>query len=148
MSDAKELRKKFSSFVNGLSPVVVREQLIRAYLQMERCQQVLRGEDVEPVEMRDNGMSSDLELFYLCKKVRKELDSKCEDDIKFCIGDDVWYMFGDRVQHSSVCCFRRDVDGMCIYQTDLCHDTAECETFATLDELLDYLRENVNGDKD
>lgn len=51
----------------------VRKQLVLAYLQMEKCQQVLRGENVEPVAMKDNGMSSDLELFYLCKKVREEL---------------------------------------------------------------------------
>lgn len=74
MGKIGKLRKKFTAFVNQLSPDQVREQLILCYLQMERCQQVLRGEKVEPVEMKDNGESSDLELFYTCKKVREELD--------------------------------------------------------------------------
>ena len=85
MANKKKLRKKFTEFVNRMSDDEVRKQLVLAYLQMERCQQVLRGEDVEPVEMKDNGMSSDLELFYLCKKVREELDfiddnDECDDD--------------------------------------------------------------------
>jgi hypothetical protein len=68
-----KLRRKFTAFVNQLSPDQVREQLVLAYLQMEQCQRVLRGEDVEPVEMIDNGESSDLELFYRCKKAAEEL---------------------------------------------------------------------------
>ena len=73
MSNTEKLREKFSTFVNQLSPDQVREQLILSYLQMERCQQVLQGEDVEPVVMMDNGESSDLELFYRFKKVSEEL---------------------------------------------------------------------------
>jgi len=73
MGKIGKLRKKFTAFVNQLSPDQVREQLVLAYLQMEQCQRVLRGEDVEPVEMIDNGESSDLELFYLCKKAAEEL---------------------------------------------------------------------------
>lgn len=73
MSKIKKLKKKFKAFVSELSPDEVREQLALAYLQMELCQQVLRGEDVEPVAMKDNGLSSDLELFYLCKKKAEEL---------------------------------------------------------------------------
>lgn len=85
MANKKKLRKKFTEFVNRMSDDEVRKQLVLAYLQMEKCQQVLRGEDVEPVDMKDNGMSSDLELFYLCKKVREELDfsddnDECDDD--------------------------------------------------------------------
>ena len=80
MSRSKKLRKRFTAFVSQLSPDQVREQLVLAYLQMERCGQVLRGEDVEPVEMMDNGESSDLELFYQCKKVREELDYLNDDD--------------------------------------------------------------------
>lgn len=85
MANKKKLRKKFTEFVNRMSDDEVRKQLVLAYLQMEKCQQVLRGKDVEPVEMKDNGMSSDLELFYLCKKVREELDfsddnDECDDD--------------------------------------------------------------------
>lgn len=74
MSKTKKLRKKFAAFASQLSPDECREQLVLAYLQMERCQQVLRGENVEPVAMKDNGESSDLELFYRCKKVCEELD--------------------------------------------------------------------------
>lgn len=73
MGKIGKLRKKFAAFVNQLSPDQVREQLILAYLQMEQCQRVLRGEDVEPVTMLDNGESSDLELFYQCKKAAEEL---------------------------------------------------------------------------
>lgn len=74
MSNNNRLKKRLSVFVNQLSPDECREQLVLAYMQMERCQQVLRGEDVEPVAMMDNGESSDLELFYQCRKVRDELD--------------------------------------------------------------------------
>lgn len=74
MSKTKKLRKKFAAFVNQLSPAECREQLVLAYLQMEKCMQVLRGANVEPVDMKDNGENSDLELFYMCKKVREELD--------------------------------------------------------------------------
>lgn len=73
MGKIGKLRKKFTALVNQLSPDQVREQLILAYLQMEQCQRVLRGEDVEPVSMLDNGESSDLELFYQCKKSAEEL---------------------------------------------------------------------------
>lgn len=72
MSDG-ELRSSFEAFVSGLTESECREELVLSYLMMERCQQVLRGKDVEPVEMRDNGESSDLELFYRCKKVASEL---------------------------------------------------------------------------
>ena len=73
MGKIGKLRKKFTAFVNQLSPDQVREQLILAYLQMEQCQRVLRGENVEPLTMLDNGESSDLELFYQCKKSAEEL---------------------------------------------------------------------------
>lgn len=74
MSKLKKLKKRLTAFASQLTPDECREQLVLSYLQMERCQQVLRGEDVEPVTQMDNGESSDLELFYLCKKVREELD--------------------------------------------------------------------------
>lgn len=98
MSKTKKLGKKFAAFVNQLSPDECREQLVLAYLQMEKCMQVLRGMEVKPVAMKDNGESSDLELFYMCKKVREELstqeqendtisiavDFACDDAIKKC----------------------------------------------------------------
>ncbi|MBR3400516.1 MAG: hypothetical protein IKH08_12130, partial [Prevotella sp.] len=71
MSKLKKLKKRLTAFASQLTPDECREQLVLSYLQMERCQQVLRGEDVEPVTQMDNGESSDLELFYLCKKVRE-----------------------------------------------------------------------------
>lgn len=94
MSKTKKLRKKFTAFARQLSPDECREQLVLAYLQMEKCLQVLRGEDVEPVAMKDNGESSDLELFYMCKKVREELDyinqnEGKQDKNKITIGVDV-----------------------------------------------------------
>lgn len=73
MSKSKRLRKRLTAFVNQLTPDQVREQLVLAYLQMEKCKNVLKGYDVEPVEMMDNGESSDLELFYRCKKTAEEL---------------------------------------------------------------------------
>lgn len=89
MSKIKRLRKRFTAFVNQLTPDQCREQLVLAYLQMEKCQNVLKGYDVEPVEMMDNGDSSDLELFYQCKKAAEELSylnemvSKPDKTIKF-----------------------------------------------------------------
>ena len=188
MSKEGKLRKKFDAFVGRMSRERCREQLVLAYLQMERCCDVLRGEDVEPLAMDDNGESSDLELFYRCKKVRKELDLKdgetlandnslqilqvsvCgENDAKndftpdrdtieaikaysrkyfkkrkFRDGDEVWYMFGDRVQHGNIEHFIIEEDGVAIYKTDLGHETAECETFRTLDELIDYLKRTAH----
>ena len=73
MSNSKRLRKRFTAFVNQLTPDQVREQLVLAYLQMEKCQNVLKGYDVESVKMMDNGDNSDLELFYRCKKTAEEL---------------------------------------------------------------------------
>lgn len=67
------MENQFDGFVSRLRPSEAREQLSLAYLQMERCIQVLKGEDVEPVEMLDNGASSDLELFYRCRKAAEEL---------------------------------------------------------------------------
>lgn len=203
MSKNKKLRKRFTAFVNQLTPDRVREQLFLAYLQMEKCQQVLRGADVEPVTMMDNGASSDLELFYRCKKVAEELvylnkmvhDGKkfgaikskvgvdtreLENELdklrvreylepkhfdsdaflrfmaelskiskslrqpKYRSGQEVWYMFGDRVQHSMIVGVVREVDGVIIYKTKLGHETAECETFGSLEELLENLKNRVN----
>lgn len=73
MGKIGKLRKKFTAFVNQLSPDQVREQLVLAYLQMETCKNALKGYDVEPIEMMDNGECSDLELFYSCKKAAEEL---------------------------------------------------------------------------
>ena len=66
-------RMTLTAFVDSLSDSQARRELLLAYEQMELCQKVLRGEDVEPVGMMDNGLSSDLELFYQCKKVYSEL---------------------------------------------------------------------------
>jgi len=94
MSKIKRLKKRFTAFVNQLTPDQVREQLILAYLQMETCKNALKGYDVEPIEMMDNGESSDLELFYMCKKVREELDylnqnEGKQDENKITIGVDI-----------------------------------------------------------
>ena len=90
MGKIGKLRKKFTAFVDQLSPDQVREQLILAYLQMEQCQRVLRGEDVEPIEMLDNGDSSDLELFYRCKKAADEL--ACLNDELFHLKEDYLHL--------------------------------------------------------
>lgn len=83
-----EKKQIFEGFVGKLTDDVVRKELVLCYLQMERCKAVLKGDDVEPVEMMDNGESSDLELFYECKKVREELTylndvvSKCRVNVE------------------------------------------------------------------
>ena len=195
MSKIKRLKKRFTAFVNQLTPDQVREQLILAYLQMEKCQAVLKGYDVEPETMMNNGESSDLELFYRCKKAAEELAclnqmvhdgkeialllnwpyiedvlvefekgfakqkqntaflrfkdelSKISESLrmpKFGKGQEVWYMFGDRVQHSTIVGIVRKVDGVTIYKTKLGHETAECETFGSLEELMENLKKTVN----
>lgn len=212
----KSLKKKLAKFVKTLTEEEARHELLMAYLQMERCQQVLRGEDVEPVTMADNGESTDLELFYLCRKVRSELDgcrksdggkvsvgidvsvtaddgileclrsicegepsddavdavrkfSRLDSDVsdwndikriffdyvrrndasgKFAVGESIWYMFGDRIQHSRVKGVERDSDGMIIYRTEFGHETIEDETFSSLDDLVEYLNDTVHGEDD
>lgn len=203
MSKMKRLKKRFTAFVNQLTPDQVREQLVLAYLQMEKCQAVLKGYDVEPETMMNNGKNSGLELFYSCKKaaeelaylnqmvhdgkkvgpivfevevdtrnLQNELDKiKLRDYIKptdfhlepflrlkeelyriseslrmpkFGKGQEVWYMFGDRVQHSTIVGIVRKVDGVFIYKTKLGHETAECETFGSLEELMENLKKTVN----
>ena len=60
--------KIINYFVANLSEKEAREQLSLAYQQMELCLEVLSGKQyVEPIAMKDNGLSSDLELFYKCK---------------------------------------------------------------------------------
>ena len=73
MGEKNVMLEKFREFIGGLSEAECRDQLALAYMQMELCQSVLRGEEVEPVEMKDNGESSDLELFYQCKKAAEEI---------------------------------------------------------------------------
>lgn len=90
MGKIGKLRKKFTAFVNQLSPDQVREQLVLAYLQMEQSQRVLRGEDVEPLTMLDNGECSDLELFYRCKKASEEL--ACLNDELFHLKEDYLHL--------------------------------------------------------
>ncbi len=63
------------NFISTLTPEQIKWELKLAYHQMERCIQVLNGEDVSTIKMKDNGLSSDLELYYKCKAVRGELDS-------------------------------------------------------------------------
>jgi hypothetical protein len=70
----KELKERLAAFAESLSPEEAREQLVLAFLHMERCRQVLRGEDAVPVVMKHNGEDTALELFYQCRKVREELD--------------------------------------------------------------------------
>lgn len=112
MSKFRKIKKKLSQFVNQLTPDQVREQLVLAYLQMERCKQVLRGADVEPVAMLDNGECSDLELFYLCKKLREELDLNNQKEKKpkgesITIGVDV--DCSDAIKHLKD--FKKSIDG-------------------------------------
>jgi len=74
MTDEREKRRALRRFVGSLTEREAREELYLAYLQMERCRQVLEGEDVRPVTMRENGLDSDLELYYACRRIREELD--------------------------------------------------------------------------
>lgn len=70
------------NFISTLTPEQIKWELKLAYHQMERCIQVLNGEDVAPIKMMDNGLSSDLELFYKCKSVRQELDELKDSNSK------------------------------------------------------------------
>lgn len=74
----KAMKERFSRFIDGLSEEEVRHELLQAYLQMERCQRVLEGKETSPVTMMDNGLSSDLELFYMCRKRMAELKGEPE----------------------------------------------------------------------
>ena len=71
--------EKLRMFVATLSEQEAREELVKAYLMMESCLAALDGKDEEPVEMRENGLDSDLELFYTCKKVKAERDMLDKD---------------------------------------------------------------------
>lgn len=78
MSKNSKLRRKLTAFVNQLTHEQAREQLVLAFLQMERCHRVLNGYEVEPVAMipfdgRDD-LRIDLELFNNCKKAAEEND--------------------------------------------------------------------------
>lgn len=68
--------KIINRFVAILSEKEAREQLSLAYQQMELCIEMLNGKQgVKPVIMKDNGLSSDLELFYRCRRVSGFLDA-------------------------------------------------------------------------
>lgn len=64
----KRDKKKLQEFVDSLTENEARGQLYLAYMMMERCIRVLQGYDVSPVKMKDNGLSSEMELFYQCKR--------------------------------------------------------------------------------
>ena len=64
--------KIINYFVAGLSEKEAREQLSLAFQMMERCLEVLNGNNkIKPVSMKDNGLSTDLELFYKCKQIAR-----------------------------------------------------------------------------
>lgn len=242
MSKLKKLRKKFAAFASQLTPDECREQLVLAYLQMEKCLQVLRGEDVEPVAMMDNGESSDLELFYRCKKVSEELDylnqaekkskgksitigvdvdcsdaikhfkelkkefekfqiaakknfknnikprpevyvmkvdlkkyfepiqidtsspesmlafhnmfvdffaevdkhAKCLYSLEDLIGNDVWYMYGDHIQHGKISYVMKGEDGDVCYKTSLGHTIYAKDCSCSLEELMSHLKNSIH----
>lgn len=133
MGKNKRIGKRLKAFVDRLSPEEAREQLVLAYLQMEKCIRVLRGHDVEPVEMLDNGRQTDLELFYRCKKVRAELDmaEKGEyyiDNIRkalrkyenapFKLGDEVWYSQDKYPCRSKIASMQYDINDGWEIQTE------------------------------
>lgn len=60
---------RLRNYICELSEQEVRKQLFLCFCQMERCISLLHGDKkVKPVEMADNGLSTDLELFYTCKR--------------------------------------------------------------------------------
>lgn len=71
----KDMKDGFRRFIDSLDEKDVRRELLQAYMMMERCLAVLDGKDTGPVAMKDNGRSSDLELFYACRKRMKELEA-------------------------------------------------------------------------
>lgn len=70
----KEKTDKLKAFIGTLSDSEVRQELLLAYLMMERCKDVMEGKDIEPVTMKENGLDSDLELFFMCKKLKQDND--------------------------------------------------------------------------
>lgn len=203
MEEREKLFNDFTSFVSQLSPAECREQLVLAYIQMEKCINVLKGNEDNPETLKDNGRSSDLELFYRCKKMSSDLKylkgkvSEKEHDLpskevigrlikfasdkkrlkpcgtqlnqgmqlmsfinadvvmygfrtdipKFAKNDKVWYMYGNKMQHSGVGYVKYDKDGSVIYHTYAGHDTAESETFSTMDELIENLKSVRNEEE-
>ncbi len=66
MMDARK-KRMLRAFVGSLTEAEARDELFLAYVMMEDCLAILRGEKApRPVVMRDNGLSSDLELYYTC----------------------------------------------------------------------------------
>ena len=70
----KEKLEKLQSFIATLSDAEARHELLLSYQMMERCRDIIDGKDVEPVTMKENGLDSDLELFYMCKKLKRDRD--------------------------------------------------------------------------
>ena len=60
--------KSFSDMAARLTPDEAREQLRLAYEHMKRCNEILQGHDVPPVDLMDDNRQTALELYYRCKK--------------------------------------------------------------------------------
>jgi hypothetical protein len=149
----EEKRQKIESFVSGLTEAEAREQLKLAYEQMELCNELLHGHKAEPVEMKDNGLSSDLELFYSCKKIRIELNGYTGEKFGegqnypvFEVGEEVFYMRDNRIRMSAV----KEVDASDIenvmYTLETGEVMAEDDLYDGIDELTESLVFNLYED--
>lgn len=142
------IRRKLESFVGGLTSDETARQLVLAYMQMEHCRRVLKGEDVEPVRMMDNGMSSDLELFYECRKRAEELAILnnivgCKER-DFSVGDVVWYVNGF-IRNSIITDIGFDMDGNYVVALNdgvVFNDVSGL--FKTKKELIDNIKSNID----
>lgn len=54
--------------LDDLTPAEMREQVVLCHEHFKRCCDVLDGKDVDPVELLDVSDSTDMELFYKCKR--------------------------------------------------------------------------------
>jgi len=159
-------------FVFSLSEKDVRRELLRAYTQMERCKEVLSGKDTEPVEMMDNGESTDMELFYTCKKKAEEialleeqlrgecaytmsLDGNYTDTLvqyvrkqrnkqhKYHIHDTVYYMYFNTIKYSKVSGVELTLTDGYQYKTECGDILRECDMYSSVEDLLEKLKKGI-----
>lgn len=59
---------------------------------------------------------------------------------KYSIGDEVWYIYGNRFRHSKIKEVLDIVGGMYSYSTDECEGVMEDELFLSSDDLIEHMK--------
>lgn len=87
---SKKLEERLIEYADGLEGSEAREELVKAYLHMYRCTEVLRGHDAEPVSLGNDECIAE-ELFYLCKKkgIESGYDYRLDEFVNGFAGVDV-----------------------------------------------------------